>query len=273
MRHRDERHAHARHAADLGREHAARVDDDVGLDVTPVGLDAAHAAVPHLDPGHPRVRVDVGAGLARALGQRVGQQARVEVAVGRQPRGAEHAVDRHQREALERLLGREQLERQPERLRPAGLAAGLLPALLRGREPQAAALDPAAVERPVELDGVHHHPRQRHRPAQLADEAGRVERRAAGELLAVDQHDVLPAQPREVVGDRTAPHAPADDHAAGGAGEVTGHARPRARPRSAGRRSPPAPARSARRRSPGSRSRSPRSRSARRPTSPRGSRT
>ena len=190
VRHRDERHPHPGHPADLGREHPARVDDDLGLDAAAVGLHAPHAAALDVDRGDARVRVDVAAGLARALGERVGQQARVEVAVGRQPRRPEHAVDRHQREALERLLGREQLEREPERLRPAGLAAGLLPALRRGGEPEPAALDPAAVERPVELDRVHHHPRQRDRSAQLPDEPGGVEGRAARELVAIDQHDV-----------------------------------------------------------------------------------
>ena len=218
VRHRHERDAHARHAADLGREHAAGVDHHLGLDVPAVGLDAAHAAAGDVDRGHARVGVDVAAALARALGERVGQQARVEVAVGRQPRGAEHAVGGHEREALLRLLGGEQLERQPERLRPARLAARLLPALGRGRQPQPAALDPAAVERPVELDRVHHHPRQRHRAAQLPDEPRRVERRAGRQLRALDEHHVLPAQLGEVVGDRAAAHAPADDHAAGGPG-------------------------------------------------------
>ena len=199
-----------------------------------------------VDRGHARVGVDVAAGLARALGERVGQQARVEVAVGRQPRRAEHAVDRHQREALLRLLGRQQLERQPERLRPAGLAARLLPALLRGRQPQPAALDPAAVERPVELDRVHHHPRQR-APSRAAGPTSPAEWNVEPlrELLAVDEHDVAPSPAREVVGDRAAAHAPADDHTAGTARQLTGHARPRARRRSAGPRTRPARARSA----------------------------
>ena len=270
MGHRHERHAHAGHAPDLRGEHAAGVDHDVGLDVAALGAHPAHAPVAHVEPGHARVRVDVAAALARALGERVGEQARVEVAVGRQPRRAEHAVGGHEREALLRLLRAQQLERQPERLGPARLAPGLLPTRFRRREPQPAALDPAAVERPVELDRVHHHPRQRHRAAQLPDEPGRVERRAGGELVAVDQHDVVPAELGEVVGDRAAAHAPADDHAARGPRKVTRHAgRPRARRRSAGQRTRPGRARSAPGRTRRSRSRAPRSRSARRPTWPR----
>ena len=53
--------------ADLGGEHAAGVDDDLGLDVAPLGPDAAHAAVGDVDPGHARVREDLAAALARAL--------------------------------------------------------------------------------------------------------------------------------------------------------------------------------------------------------------
>ena len=112
-----------------------------------------------------------------------------------------------------------QLERQPERLGPAGLAPRLLPALGRAREPDAAALDPArivlaAAEPPVELDRVHHHPRQRLRAAELADEPGGVERRAAREVRPLEQQHVVPAELGQVVGDRRAAHPAADDHAA-----------------------------------------------------------
>ncbi len=46
----------------------------------------------------------------------------------------------------------EQLERQPERLRPRHLAHDLLLALGRAGQAQAAALDPAAVEPAVEVE-------------------------------------------------------------------------------------------------------------------------
>ena len=38
VRERDDRHPHAGQAPDLGGEHAARVDDDLGLDRAPLGL-------------------------------------------------------------------------------------------------------------------------------------------------------------------------------------------------------------------------------------------
>ncbi len=102
MRERDDRHAHAGHAPDLGREHAARVDHDLGLDRRPT-RSARRARAPPRSTSIPVTRVCVktrAAALARALGQRVGQLRRVEVAVGRQVGGAAHAVGDHQREQL-----------------------------------------------------------------------------------------------------------------------------------------------------------------------------
>ena len=276
----DDRDPHAGQPSDLGRVHAAGVDHDVGLDVALVRAHPVHAAAVDVDAEDPRVEVDRAAAAARAVGERVGELRRVQVAVGRQPRGAQHAVGDHQRELLPRLLGGDQLEREPERLRPAGLAPRLLPALRRAGQPDAAALGPArvelpAAELPVQLDRVHHHLRQRDRRAELADEARGVEGRAARELVAVEQHDVAPAQLREVVGDRRPADPSADDHAARAGGQVTvqRHGRPPARSRSAGppgRRPRGSGARPRRRRS---RSRARRSRAGRRPTCPRGSRT
>ena len=219
MRHRDHRYAHASEPADLGREHARGVDDDLARDVAALGLHARDAPVGHRDAGDPRVGEDLPAAAAGAVGERIGELAGVEVAVGRQPRCADHLVGDHQREALLRLVGTDQLERQPERLRPAGLAAGLLPALGCAGEPDAAALGPArvelaAAELAVQLDRVHHHPCQRHRRPQLADQARGVERRAAGELAAVHQDDVAVAELGQVVRDRCPRHPAADDHAA-----------------------------------------------------------
>ena len=281
MGERDQRHPHTGHPPDLGREHAAGVDDDLGLDVAPVGAHAAHPAVADVDPGHPGRGEDPAAAAAGAVGERVGQLRGVEVAVGRQPGGAQHSLGRHQREQLPGLLGRDQLQRQPEGLRPAGLAAQLLQSLLAGGKADAAALDPARVELglvlepPVEVDRVHHHLGQRDRAAQLPDQAGRVEGRPRGELGALEQDDVVPAELGQVVRQRGAADAAADDHAAGRRRQLSPrrHPRPPARSRTPGRMRSRASARSARRRIRGSRSRCRRGRSGEPPTSPRGSRT
>ena len=281
MGHRQERHADTGHAPDLGGEHAAGVDHDLGLDVAAVGVDGADPAAGDFDAGDPGVGEDPAAAAAGAVGERVGQLRGVDVAVGRQPGGTEHAIGRHQREELLGLLGRDQLQRQAEGLGPAGLAAQLLHPLLRGGEADAAAFGPAGVEvglaaePAVELNRVHHHLRQRDRAAQLADQAGGVEGRARGELRALEQDDVVPTQFGQVVGERGAADAAADDHAAGAVGELSARQPrpPRAGPRSRAPQRLRRGGRSAYGRRRRSRSRGRRGCPGRRPTSPRGSRT
>src|SRR5690242_17216832 len=75
---------------------------------------------------------------------------------------------------------------------PAGIVAGQL------------------LELGVEADRVLHHPRQRERRAELADEPGRVPRRAVGELELLDEQRVGPPELRQVVEDRAADDAAAD---------------------------------------------------------------
>ena len=148
----------------------AGVDHHLGLDRSPLGLHAApdpHRSV-DVDRRHPRVGEDLRPAGPRPVGQRGGQQRRVEIAVGCQVGAAAHAVGVHQREQLLRLLGRDQLQRQAEGPRPGDLAQHLLLALRGAGEADPAALHPAAVERAVELDRVHHHARQRQARAQLA---------------------------------------------------------------------------------------------------------
>ena len=171
--------------------------------------------------GDARRRRDLRAAPARPLGERERQLARVDVAVGREEGGTEHAVGRHRREELLRLVGRDQLERQAERLRPAGLARDLLHPLGRRREPERPDLVPARLEadlrleRAVQVDALHHHLRERERAAELADEPRGVERRAARELGALDEDDVVPAEPGEPVQDRAAADAASDHHRPG----------------------------------------------------------
>ncbi len=220
VRHRDDRHLDPCERAKFPCENPAGVDHDLRFDRALVGLDADYPPVLDPDRGDARVRVDLRAAAAGALGERERELARVDVAVGGEVGRAEHAVGRHGREHLLRPLRGDELQRQPERLRPAGLARELLHPFLGGRKPQRADLVPAGLEvdllaeRPVELDRVHHHPRQRERAAQLADEPGRVEGRAARQVGALDQDDVVPAQARKPVEDRGAADTAADDDGA-----------------------------------------------------------
>ena len=219
--HRDDRHGHADEAADLGGEHPAGIHDDVGPDLRPLAVvldgDAGHAAALRPDRDDPGPRPDPDALLASAGGERVGEPGRVEPAVGRQPDGAEDAVGRHQREAVLRLLRRDEVERQTERLGPARLASELLEPLRRRRQPERADLVPRRIrarlggQPPVQLGAVHHHPGEGHGAPELADQSSRVEGRSGGQLGAVDEDDVGPAALREVVGDARPADPAADD--------------------------------------------------------------
>ena len=166
--------------------------------------------------GHRRARLELRAEPARRVGERERQLARVEVAVVGDERRRDDAVGRHRREELLRLLRRHDLHRQAERLRPRRLAPQLLVPRLRRREPEAAELVPAGIvagqllQLGVEPDRVLHHPRQRDRRAQLADEAGAVPGRAVRQLVLLDEERVRPALLREVVEDGAADHAAAD---------------------------------------------------------------
>jgi len=219
--HRDQRHHDPGEAPDLGREHAARVDDELGLDRALVGDHPADATTLELDRRDAGLLADLGAAAPGSGGESEGELARVEVAVGGQVGGAEHAVDRHRREEPLSFRGRDQLQGQPEGLGPTGLARQLLHPLAAGGKPKRADLVPAGLqadllaEGAIELDRAHHHPGQAQRAAQLADEAGRVEGRPAGQLRTLDQHGVGPAQPCEPVEDGAAAHAAADHDGAG----------------------------------------------------------
>jgi hypothetical protein len=76
---RHHRHPDSGHPPELGRVHAAGVDDDLGLDSTngfAVGArrlrpHARHPPALHIDALDPRVREDPAAAAARPVGQRV----------------------------------------------------------------------------------------------------------------------------------------------------------------------------------------------------------
>src|SRR5262249_61068859 len=113
--------------------------------------------------------VGLGAAADRALGEGERELRRVDVAVGRQVRGPRAALGRDRWEETLRLVRRHELERKPERLRPARLTRELLHPLPGRGEPEGPDLAPAGfeahlgAERAIELYGAHHHLRQAER--------------------------------------------------------------------------------------------------------------
>src|SRR6266511_2003627 len=188
VRHRNDRDVHAREPPDLAGEDAPCIDDDLRLDRALVRFDTRRASLLDADSRNARLRRDLGSAAPRALGQREGHLAGIDIAVRREVGSAEDAVGRHRGEQLLRLPRRDQIERETERLRPAGLTGELFhPFLGRG-------------------------PPQRERAAQLADETSRVEGRAAGQIGSLDEDDVAPAEPRQPVEDRAAADAATNDN-------------------------------------------------------------
>ncbi len=173
--HRDEGHVDADQASNLGREHAAGVDDQLGVDGALVGDHAPHATLRGLDGRHPRVLVDLRAATACPLYERERELAGVDVAVRREIRRAEHGFGGHGREHALGFLCRDELEGEAEGLGPTSLARELLHPLRARREAERADLVPASFQTdllaksPVQVDRVHHHPRQAERAAELAD--------------------------------------------------------------------------------------------------------
>src|SRR4030065_289398 len=100
--------------------------------------------------------------------------------------------------------------RAPRLLAPAARRGG-------GCHAQAAALPPASVlsglvlEPPVQFGAVLHHARQVEVGAQLAHQASRMPRRAAGEFPALEEHNLLPPPLGEVVGEGPAADGDSDD--------------------------------------------------------------
>ena len=166
MGERDERDVDPGHAADLRREHPSGIDDQVGLDASLVCDDPVHAALPHLDARDAGVFADLRTATAGAFDQGEGELARIDVSVGREVGGAQDALGRHRREHAVRLIARNQLQWQAERLGPCGLARELLHALRARCQTKRADLVPTRLQadlflqRSVEVDRVHHHSRQ-----------------------------------------------------------------------------------------------------------------
>ena len=150
VRHRDDRNGHPGHPADLGGEHPAGVDDDIGPDLRALAavLDghAGDAATFDADRGHPRVRPDRRAARARAGGEGLGQTGRVEPAVRGQVDRAEDAIGRHQREEVASLGGRDRARAAARTSWPSP-PAGAAPRTARATTPAGASPPRARTDR------------------------------------------------------------------------------------------------------------------------------
>ncbi len=214
-------HGHPGQGADLLGPLAGAVDDNLGLDVALICLDAGDGVVLDGDGGDAGALADRDALVPGAAGQGGGQVGRVGPAVAGQPDRALEVVDLHHRVKLVGALGADQLAVELVGLGGGGGALELGQAVLGAGHGDAAAAPEAGgqaglpLQALVQLGGVLDQAGAAFRGAQLADQAGRVPGGAAGQLALLEQQHVGPAELGEVVGDAGADHAAADDHDAG----------------------------------------------------------
>jgi hypothetical protein len=213
-----QRYVDAGHAADGSRPHARAVDHDLGMNLSRVGFDADHAAMIAQYPGHGRILENSCAPEARAPGERLRHIGGIHARVVRKVERRLQIAHVGERPHLVDLRGRYFVRLDPEAMRHMHAPAHFL-RFVRGHRQ----LDRSAIDDPRRLARLGFEPaiqilrilrqfRLSFRISQRGEESGRVPGGAGGELSAFQEHDIPPAELGQMIGDRAADHAAADDH-------------------------------------------------------------
>ncbi len=218
MLRRMQRQRHPGLGREIARPHAAADHHRFGADRALVGHHPGGPAVLDHDARHRPVLEDPRPAHAGAAGIGLGHVGGVHLAVMGKPEAADDAVDIDRRPAFRDLARGDGLDRQAEIAAHRGAAGKFLVARRRVRHPQRAVAAEAGgqpglgLQLGEELAGVFgelgHPPRR----AQLCHQAGGMPGGAAGQPPAFAQDDIVDADPGQVVGDRAAGDAAADDH-------------------------------------------------------------
>ena len=214
--HRQHRQLEADHAAHLASPQPARVHDVLGVDVALIGDHVPGAVDVLREVVHPRVAVDLRTGHAGALGVRVGDARRVDVALDRVVEDADEVLRVEDREHLLRLFERDHLQVHAEVATPglrhlqpveAGLVVGQHEA---AGEVDAAILPGLRLDLLVEVDRVLLELRHVRVTVERVHPPGRMPGRTRRELTPLDEHHIRPTGLREVVEHAGADHSPTD---------------------------------------------------------------
>ena len=212
------RHRYAGHRPQFAGPHAGGVHHRLAAHGAAVGRHLGHPPVFDGEPGDAGLHHHAGALVARALGQRLGQAGGVHMAVGRDVGGRQHPLDGHDGEQVSRLLRPDDMHLQAEALGHGGGALDLHETRLGTSEAQAAHLLPVhrlagfRLQDVVERHASLQHPGHVARGTQLTDQARRMPRGAFGKPALLHHHHVRDAHAGQMIGDRTANNAAADDH-------------------------------------------------------------
>ena len=215
---RDDRDIEPNHSAGLPGEIAGGRDDMLSCDLALVSGHHPLAIALLRDRGDGGVAIDRGAALARALGQCLRQVSGLDIAIIRMLDRAQNAVRLGQRPDVLDLVWRQEFDIDADRLGNARIILVLIHAVLAGRQTDVRDAAKADVQlrlgfqRGVEIDRIL---------VQLADRIGQVEQgqqprrmpcRARGQLLALNQNHIRPAQFGQMVQRRYAHHTAADHY-------------------------------------------------------------
>ena len=217
MRHRDDRQGQPDHVGDVIAPQSRGVDDDIGLDHALIGGHFPDFVIADGDACDARVHQDPCPAALRSRGESVRQAGRVDLPIRRKEDTAFDILQRHQREELQALLRSQHIERHAKGFGISHDALELFHAGIRGSNAQTSDLIPARVDTrftfqpAIQVGAVAHHLGKAGGGAQLSHQPGGVEGRAAGQLVALDDDDILPAHLGQMIGNACSSDSTPDD--------------------------------------------------------------
>ena len=225
-----QRHVDAGRRGELPGPQAGREHHRLALDVALVGDDARDLAPSAYEPGDGHAGDHGGTTVFGALGQCGGHAHRIGAALVGHVGREEHIVSAQQWEQIGDLACRDELVGYAEPDLEVALPRDGLDMSLVARDVQVAdraesrRVTRLLLEARIQVTRVARHPERRLGViARAGDEAGRVPGRPRRQLVLLEQDDVTDSELREVVGDRGADDAAADDDHLSPRGQGTGH--------------------------------------------------
>jgi hypothetical protein len=218
VRERYHRQVLADHRGHLAAAVAGRIDDVFGLDGALRGIDAPASPGESPNSGHLRMTVNGCPALPRSFGEGLRELRRIEVAVVGIPQPQANVVELQERMTRADLRGREQLEADAESAPLGSDVTKLIHPVRSVREPDAAGavIGDVGAGLPckalVQLRRILLELQQAPGGGEVRAIARGVPGGACGELVALDEHDIGPAEPGEVIEGAAADRSPADDH-------------------------------------------------------------